>query len=87
MEQEAAYELDRIELHDAVAAVMPGVPPSEAHLFVIDAEESSVGDGNAMGVAGQILKHMFGSAERRLRIDHSLSVAQCPKQGVKGAWG
>jgi hypothetical protein len=28
----------------------PGVPPAEAHLAVIEAEESSVGDGNRMGV-------------------------------------
>ena len=45
MEQEAANELDRIELHDAAAVAMPGVPPAEAHLPVVEAEESSVGDG------------------------------------------
>ena len=78
MEQEAADELDRIEGHDAAAVVMPGVAPAEAHLSVIEAEESSVGDGNPMGVAGQVLQHMFGSAERRLGVDHPLSFgARC----------
>ena len=73
MEQEAADELDRIEGHDAAAVAMSGVPPAEAHLSVIEAEESSVGDGNPVRVAGQILQHMLGSAERRLGVDHPLS--------------
>ena len=73
MEQEAADELDRIEGHDAAAVAMTGVPPAEAHLSVVEAEESSVGDGNPMRVAGQVLQHMFGSAERRLGVDHPLS--------------
>jgi hypothetical protein len=42
-----------IELHDAAAVVMPGVPPAEAHLGVIEAEESSVGDGQPVCVAGR----------------------------------
>jgi hypothetical protein len=45
MEQEAADELHRIELHDTAVVVMSGVSPAEAHLAVIEAEESSVGDG------------------------------------------
>jgi hypothetical protein len=38
MEQEAADELCRIEGHDAAAVVVPGVPPAEAYLAVIEAE-------------------------------------------------
>ena len=87
MEQEAADELDRIERHDAAAVAMTGVAPAEAHLSVIEAEESSVGDGNPVRVAGQVLQHMLGSAERRLGVDHPLSPAQAPEQGVKCAWG
>ncbi len=86
MEQEATDELHRIELHDAAAVVMPGVPPAEAHLAVIEAKESSVRDGNPMGVAGQILQHMFGPSERRLGIDYPLLPAQGAKQRVKCAW-
>jgi hypothetical protein len=86
MEQEAADELGRIELHDAAAVVVPGVSPSEAHLAVLEAEESSVRDGNPVCVAGQILQHMFGPSERRLGIDHPLSPTHVPKQRVKSAW-
>jgi hypothetical protein len=86
MEQEAADELGRIELHDAAAVVVPGVSPSEAHLAVLEAEESSVRDGNPVRVAGQILQHMFGPSERRLGMDHPLSPTHVPKQRVKSAW-
>ena len=53
VEQEAADELDRIEGHDA-AAVVPGVSPAEAHLSVVEAEQPSVGDGDTVGIAGQV---------------------------------
>jgi hypothetical protein len=86
MEQETADELDRIELHDAAAVVVPGIAPSEAHLSVFEAEESSVGDGNPVRIAGQVLQHMFGSSERRLGVDHPFSQAHVPKQSVKCAW-
>ena len=76
MEQEAAYELGCIESHDAAAVVMSGVSPAKADQSVVEAEESSVGDGDAVGIAGQVLQHVFGSAERGLGVDDPLLVAQ-----------
>ena len=38
MDQQAADELDRIELHHTAAVVMPGAPPPTAHLAVVKAE-------------------------------------------------
>ena len=70
----------------AAAVVMPGVPPAEAHLAVVEAEESSVGDSDPVRVACQVLQHMLGSSERRLGVDHPLSPAQAAKQRVKCAW-
>ena len=83
VEQEAADELDRVEGHDAAAVVVSGVPPAKAHLSVVKAEQPSVGDGDAVGISGQVLQHMFGSAEWGLGVDHPLLVAQCVEQGVK----
>jgi hypothetical protein len=57
----------------------------EAHLPVVEAEEPSVGDSDAMSVAGQVLQHVFGAAERRLQGDHPLSSAQGMEQRVKCA--
>ena len=86
VKQEAADELDCIELHDAAVVVVPGIAPAKAHLAVFEAEQSSVGNGNAVRVAGQILQHMFGPSERRLGVDHPLCSAQGTKQRVKRAW-
>ena len=83
MEQEAADELDCIEAHDAAAVSMSGVSPAEAHLSVVEAEESSVGDGNPMRVAGQVLQHMFRSAEWGLGVDYPLFSAQGTQQRVE----
>jgi hypothetical protein len=48
VEQEAADELDRVELHDAAAVVVSGVSPAEAHLSAVEAEQSPVGDGDTV---------------------------------------
>src|ERR1700728_2185252 len=86
MAQEAADELDSIELHDAAAVVVPGVHAAEAHMAVIETEKSAVVDGDAVPVAGQILQHIFRSSERRLGVDHPLYSAQGAKQRMKCAW-
>ncbi len=86
VEQEAADELDRVESHDAAAVVMSRVSPTEAHLSVFEAEGPSVGDGDAVRLAGQVLQDMFGAAERRLGVDHPLSLAQRTEQRVKCGW-
>ena len=76
MEQEAADELDRVEVHNGAAVVVSGISPAEAHLSAVEAEQSSVGDGDAVGIAGQVLQNVFGAAEGRLGVDHPLLVAQ-----------
>ena len=50
MEQKAADELDCIELHDAAAVVVPRVPPSEAHLSVIEALGYHLKTGHTLSV-------------------------------------
>ena len=86
VKQEAADELDRVEGHDCTTVVMSGVPPAKSHLSLVEAEESSVGDGDAVGVAGQVLQHVFRTAEGRLGVDHPLLVAHDREQGVKCTW-
>ena len=42
-----------------------------------------VGDGDAMRVPGQVLQQMFGSAERRLGVDHPLFVGERIEESAK----
>ena len=49
MEQEATDELHRIERHDLAAVVVFGVAPAKTHLTLDQAQQSAVGNGDAMG--------------------------------------
>ena len=86
VEQEAADELDRIEVHDLDAVVVFGVAPAKAYLAVNEIEKPAVGDGNAVSIAGQVLQHMLGSAEGWFGIDDPFHGTQPPQQGVELTW-
>ena len=43
---------------------MPVVLPAKGHGVVGDVDEAMIRDGDAVGVAGQIVQHMLGAAER-----------------------
>lgn len=60
------------------AGAAPGfveILPSEGNVAVIDIDNTAVGDGNTMGVAAEIGKHLVRSAERWLRIDDPFDAA------------
>ena len=76
---EAAQELLAGKSHGALPAVMRVVLPSEGDVRVGDGEDAVIGDGDAVSIASQILQNVFGSAERRLGIDHPV----LPKQGTQ----
>jgi hypothetical protein len=46
--------------------------PEEGNLIALEGQETVVSDGHAMGVAGEIAKHMMGSAEGWFGIDDSV---------------
>src|SRR5215813_2823771 len=43
-----------------------------------------VGDGNTVGVAAEIVEHMFRATEGRLRVDHPVFSEQQAKPGSEG---
>ncbi len=71
VEEKAGQELvGRREGH-RLDAVPPGVVfPPEAHDALIQAHQPLVGDGHAVGVAPEILQHLFGTGEGPLGVDH-----------------
>jgi hypothetical protein len=70
MLEEPAKKLLVAEGHHAAFAVMSIILPSKRHVSVGHIYESMVGDRDAVGVASQIMQHMFRSAEWSLRIDY-----------------
>jgi hypothetical protein len=63
VKQETSQELLRGEGHRPVLIIVCIILPAEGNLVVLEGQEAVVGDGNAMGVAGEIAEHMMGAAE------------------------
>ena len=50
--------------------------PSEAYALTVEAEQSLVADGNAVGIAAEIAQHAEGISEGWLGIDHPVVLEQ-----------
>lgn len=76
MLQEAAQKLFDREGHGAALAVMRVVLPSKGDLSAVQRQQAVIGDGDAMGIASQILEYVFWAAKRRLGIDYPVLAEQ-----------
>jgi len=71
--------------HDPVLAAMGIVWPAEGDAIILEGHEAMVGDGDAMGVAGQVVENLFGTAERWLGVDDPVLLAKLPEKVAEGA--
>ena len=76
VEQEATNELVRVERHHLALVVGAIILPAKADTTVLAGEEPAVGDGDAMGVAAEIVEHLLRSAEWAFGIDDPFDIAQ-----------
>ena len=81
MEQEAADELAGIEGHHLPLVMVAIIFPEEADPAVGESNQAAVGDGDAVGVAGKVIEHLLGSAERSPGIDDPGNGVQRPQPG------
>ena len=56
------------------------VSPAEGDAIVLEGHETMVGDGYAVGVAGQVVENMFDAAEGWLGIDDPVLLAKLPEE-------
>ena len=82
--QEAAEEFSGGERHYALAVMMAVILPAEADGRIILADQTLIGDGDAMRVAAEIFQHLSRTAEGRLGIDYPLALAERTKVVGKG---
>jgi hypothetical protein len=80
VKQEAAQELMGGNGHDLLLAAVGIISPAEGDAIVFEGHEAMVGDGDAMGVAGQVVENMFGAAERWLGVDDPVLPEQLPEE-------
>lgn len=81
MQQEAANEFVSLKRHGLRCAGVFIVFPPEGNVAVVEADQPVVRDGDAVGVAAQIVEYVPGVAERRLRIDHPLGLGGRREKG------
>ena len=81
MLQEAAQKLLRRTSQGAWLAAMCVILPAKTHRGIRDREQAVVGDGDAMSVAGQIVKDVFWSAEGWLGINDPVPLRQSAQKG------
>ena len=58
--------------------------PAEGNLIVGEGDEAMVGDGDAMGVAGEIAEEMMGTAEGWFGIDDPWLTEQGAQESAEG---
>ena len=78
VEEEASQELLRGKRHRSLLATVGIILPVESDLIIVEGHEAVIGDGHAMGVAGEVTDDMLGSAERGFGIDHPVLAKQRP---------
>jgi hypothetical protein len=62
MKQETTQELMSGNGHDLLLAAVSIVSPAEGDAIVFEGNEPIVGNGDAMGVSGQVVENMLGAA-------------------------
>ena len=87
VDQESANKLAGSQAHGllAVACFDPIILPAESHGLGVRADQSSVRDGDAVGLSTEIGQHGFGTAEGRFGIDHTLRFTERdepPSEGI-----
>ncbi len=86
VEQEASDELAGGERHGAVPRlpVAAVILVAEGDAAFVEADQSAVRDGDAMGLAGEIGEHRLGAGKGRLGIDEPVLPPQRREMGSEG---
>ena len=87
VDEEAADELVGCERHHLVAigAFEPIVLVFEADSVFVEREQPAIGDGDTVGVAGQISQYRLGSGEGPFAVDVPSGLAQRRQEGGEGS--
>ena len=82
--QKAAHELVGVERHRLGLAAGAIIFPSETNAVFGAVEKPAIGDGNAMGVAAEVVEDLAWTAERALGVDEPFDAALRGEIGAEG---
>ena len=60
---------------------MSRITPAKSDLAIGERDQAMVGDGHAMGVAAQVLQHIFGTTKGTFQVHHPVLPIQWPQLG------
>ncbi len=86
VDQEAPHELMDRQVHGFIAINAFGsiILPGKGDDLVVDADQTTVRDGDPMGIAGEVSEHRLRPGERFLGINRKVGLVERLEIGVEG---
>lgn len=81
--EETTQELDAVQGHRLLGVVVGIVAPGEGDGLSVEGEDATVGDGDSVGVVGQIPEHVLRTAKGRFRISMPVGLERASDQQVE----
>src|SRR6267378_5453882 len=78
VQQEAAQEFIERKSRQLLFVVVSRIAPAKSDLPFGERDQAMIRDGHAMGVAAQILEHIFRATEGWFRVHHPVLSEQRP---------
>jgi len=72
MEEKSANELQGVESHGARTVSLSVILPTKGDFAVFEEDKPLIGDGDPVGVSGEVLEDLLRASERRLGIDNPI---------------
>jgi hypothetical protein len=72
VKEESPDKFLRLQSHDVEFVTPAGITPLEGNLAILERHEAVVADGDAVGVAPEVVHDVSGRAKGGLGIDHPI---------------
>ncbi len=83
VDQESSQKLICGNRHDLLLTAPCVVFPAKRDSIILESNEPVVGDGDAMGIARQIVQNMFRTSEGRLGVDNPVLMEKLSQKAAK----
>jgi len=83
MQEKAPQELVGAEGHRPLFIATSVILPSERDFAILEPDQPVIGDGNPMGISGEVLQDVLGSAERPFCIYDPVVPEKLPQETME----
>ena len=84
VKEKATDKLDRIQLHGPLAIAVSIVFVTEGDLVVFKCQKALIGDGYAVGIAGQVLENVLWTSKGRLCVNDPIGFIEAGGKRLPG---